>query len=257
MSFPREPLRPLVFALVAAALIAVVGFGLYQSRQVDRRPAPLNLVEAVDAFRLEIEESLRQGEFERAERQLRSSRELREAAPETYHDLLGRALLNQSGRSREAEVQFREALRHDPDYEPARRNLAHLQARTEGSAAPPGTTAGPAGGEGLDLSRGRSLVRQFQRGEFEQLHRNFSPELAAQMSVDALRQMQLEVSRRLGAETEVLDETILPGPNFRIYTRTARFENHGGEIDFVVQLNEEREIVGLEFRPSRRTAGLP
>jgi len=257
MSFPREPLRPLAFALVAAALIAVVGFGIYRSRQVDRRPAPLNLVEAVDAFRLEIEESLRQGEFERAERQLRSSRELREAAPETYHDLLGRALLNQLGRSREAELQFREALRHDPDYEPARRNLAHLQARTEGSAAPPGATASPAGGEGLDLSRGRSLVRQFQRGELEQLHRSFSPELAAQMSVDALRQMQLEVSRRLGTETEVLDETILPGPNFRIYTRTARFENHGGEIDFVVQLNEEREIVGLEFRPSRRTAGLP
>ena len=77
------------------------------------------------------------------------------------------------------------------------------------------------------------------------------------MSVDALRQMQLEVSLRLGAETEVLDETILPGPNFRIYTRTARFENHRGEIDFVVQLNEEREIVGLEFRPSRRTAGRP
>jgi hypothetical protein len=254
---PRERLGHLAFVVVAAALIAVAGFGLYRSVQVDRRPAPLNLAEAVDVFRLEIEESLRQGEFERAETQLRSSRELRETAPWIYHDLLGRALLSQPVRFREAEVQFREALRHDPDYEPARRNLAHLQARTEGSAAPPGTSAGPAGGEGLDLSRGRSLVRQFQRGELEQLHRSFSPGLAAQMSVDALRQMQLEVSRRLGAETEVLDETIMPGPNFRIYTRTARFENHAGEIDFVVQLNEEREIVGLEFRPSRRTAGRP
>ena len=252
MSTQRGALRLLVFVLLAVALLAIVGFGLYRSLQENRRPAPLSFVEAVDAFRIGVEESLRNGEFERAEMQLRSSRELREAAPWVYHDLLGRALLNQPDRSHEAEAQFREALRHDPDYEPARRNLAHLQARTEGPGVPPGASASPAGGDGVDLARGRLCVRQFQRGEFEPLHGSFSPALAGQMSVDALREMQVEVLRRLGAETELLGETIVPGPNFRIYTRTARFENHTGAIDFVVQLNEEREIAGLEFRPSRR-----
>ena len=166
--------------------------------------------------------------------------------------MLGRALLNQPDRSDEAEAQFREALRHDPGYEPARRNLAHLLARTEGPGVPPGASASPAGGEGLDLARGRLCARQFQRGEFEPLHGSFSPALAGQMSIDALREMQVEVHRRLGAETELLGETIVPGPNFRIYTRTARFKNRTAVIDFVVQLNEEREIAGLEFRLSRR-----
>ena len=54
-----------------------------------------------DAYRLEVEEALVRGENERAERQLRSARELREAAPHVYHELLGRALLGQPGRSHE------------------------------------------------------------------------------------------------------------------------------------------------------------
>lgn len=252
MSDPRRRLKPLVFALVNAAVIAVVGFGIYRSLQEDRRPAPLSLVEAVDSYRIEVERSLKRREFVRAETQLRSAVELRETAPQVYHELLGRALLGQPGRSREAEVQFREALRHDPVFESARRNLALLQARTEGPVTPAIVGAGPAGGAGLDLSRGRLYARQFLRGELEELHRSFCTELAEQMSLEALQQMQLTVSRRLGEETEMLDETIIPGPNFRIYTRTARFENHSGKIDFVVQLTEDRKIAGLEFRSTRR-----
>jgi len=255
VNIPLDRLRILAFALVAAALIAVAGVGLYRSLRVDRRPAPLSLEEAVDAYRLEVERALRAGEFEQAEAQLRSARELREATPHVYHGLLGRALLGQPDRTHEAEAQFREALRHDPAFEPARRNLSHLQAQAEGAVAPPRAVAGPAGGEGQDLARGRLYVRQFQRGELEQLHRSFSPGLAEQLTLDALRRMQSEVSRRLGNETQVLEETIVPGPNFRIYTRTARFEKQTGEIDFVVQLTEQREIAGLEFRPSRRRPG--
>jgi hypothetical protein len=116
------------------------------------------------------------------------------------------------------------------------------------SSVPPDSGEGAAGGEGLDLARGRFCARSFQAGQLELLRRGFSAALAEQLSLEALQRMREEVALRLGDEVELLREQVVPGPEFRIYTRTARFQKAGGAIDFVVLLTEQREIAGLEFR---------
>jgi hypothetical protein len=138
-----------------------------------------------------------------------------------------------------------------------RLELLRLRAQVEGEVIPPGNGGEPAGGAGLDLARGRLIARQFQRGELGPVHASFSAPLAAQMPLDELQSMWDRVQLLLGNETELLDETVVPGPNFRLYTRTARFERYAGAIDFVVQLTQQREIAGIEFRMSEQAHGGP
>lgn len=161
---------------------------------------------------------------------------------EAHHNL-GVALAKQ-GRLEEAVAETREALRLKPDLPEARQNLPRMEARLEGAES--------SGSLPAEIQQGRALTRQFYRGEVEELHAHFTEEFARLMPLDAFIGMRRTMTRQLGAETELLEERQGTLGASTLYVRRARFAQHEGEVEVVIQWAADGSIMGFMLRPVAR-----
>jgi tetratricopeptide (TPR) repeat protein len=275
----RKPLSYLVVFVIGTVLLVLgVAAGVYQSVTAEQRMPAVDLNDVVDTYLEDVDELMKQGEYERAKDELELVLKLLPRDRELSHDMLGRALLAQQ-RFKDAEGHFREAIRLDPDFAEAHHDLGIAYARQgqmdqavaavkqalrlrpdypaarenlsriEAGLGQPSVSAGVADEEGAELERGRTVVRQFYRGELEQIHSASSPSFAERMSLEQLVTMHRQVSRQLGPETEVLEEQVVGLPGSNLYVRRARFERHDSDVEILVQLDGETAVGGLMFRP--------
>jgi hypothetical protein len=235
-------------AIVVAGAVAGLTIVVHRSQAPDHRPPPVSLADALETYRAETAELLDRGEFGAAEANLLRVLPLVRTDLHEYHHLMGRSLMGQPGRLDEAVEQFQLALQMEPGFPGALDSLARIRAMEEGPLPPTDVRGDARRGEGLDLARGRACSQQFQRGPIRELHATFTESLAAQMPVEALTMMHSEMLERLGPEVELVSERIVPEPHARLYVRTARYERHAGEIEFVVRLSPARSVAGLQFR---------
>ena len=279
----KKPLSYLAVFVTGTALVVLgIAAGLYQSVTADQRMPSVDLNDVVDTYLDDVDELMQQGEYERAMKELELVLKLLPRDRELSHDMLGRALLGQQ-RFEEAEGHFREAIRLDPDFAEAHHDLGIAYARqgqmdqavaelkqalrlrpdypaalenlSRIEARPgPASASAAAEGESAELERGRAVVRQFYRGELEEIHAMASPSFVERMSLEQLVAMHRQVSRQLGPETELLEEQVTELPGSRLYLRRARFERHDGDVEVLVQLEGETVVGGLMFRPTETPA---
>ncbi len=263
------------FVTGLALLLLAAGIGFYQSVRVEHRLPPLSAYSAIagsiddlvdeagaeqriDQLRLMLLLMPSQatsthfalgrvleaaGELEQAIFHFRQALAGEPLFAEAHHNL-GVALARQ-GRLEEALAETREALRLKPDLPEARQNLPRMEARLEGAAS---SNSLPA-----EIQRGRAFARQFYRGEVEELHTHFNAEFARRMPLDAFVDLRRKAARQLGAETELLEESSGTLGASTLYVRRARFAEHDGEVEVVIQWGQDGSILGFMLRPA--TAG--
>jgi len=273
------------FALGSSLLLCAVAAGVFHSLRTARRLPPLALNSLAGNELVAIEPLVGGGVDDETVAQLRLALRLLPGRHDRTHDLLGRALqahgeldeaveqfrsalridprfaeahnnlgvaLARQGRLAEAIAETREALRLKPDLAEAAQNLERMEARL---AARSPQDAGSGGAPPPEIVAGRDCARQFYLGRLEELHARFTPEFAERMPLADLLELRRTAARQLGAELEVLGETVGSLGESRLYVRRARFERHDREVELVAQLAGDGRLMGLMLRPAEAGGG--
>ncbi len=119
--------------------------------------------------------------------------------------------------------------------------LAMITSLAAAQPEPPSKTA---------LDHGRTYTAWFFDGELERLHPLFSEQMKTALPLDKLRAFRQQATAQLGAETELLDETVTKQAGYEVYVRSARFESFGGPIHVVWSMDQEGTIAGFYVRPA-------
>lgn len=100
------------------------------------------------------------------------------------------------------------------------------------------------------LAEGRRLTSQFYDEELEALHRRFTPDMAADMSLERLIAFRARVQNQAGSEAQVVSERIDVRDSLRAYVRRARFDKAPGLVDVVWVLTPSGKVQGFLLRPA-------
>jgi tetratricopeptide (TPR) repeat protein len=186
------------------------------------------------------------GELGEAERHYRMAIAIDPGFAEA-HNNLGVALAEQ-GRLNEAVAEVREALRLVPDLSEALVNLPRMESRLSEQSFGALLTPDDGGTAPTEIVAGRAIVRQFYRGELESLHELFAVDFAAEMPLESFIELHRTAARQLGAEREFLGERVGTLNESTVYVRRARFANHDGEVEIVVQMADDGTLMGFMLR---------
>jgi hypothetical protein len=128
-----------------------------------------------------------------------------------------------------------------------------MQPRMWGLAAVLATAACSPGSDRPDnalLEQGRQYTTWLYGSEYDKLWDRFSPEMRQTFgSVTDLASFAGRAVTRLGREQGAVDERVGRAEPFRVYSRTASFDNAPGRMRLEWSLTESGEVTGLLLRP--------
>jgi hypothetical protein len=105
------------------------------------------------------------------------------------------------------------------------------------------------------LEQGRQYTSWLYGSEYEKLWNRFSPEMRESFgSVTDLATFAGRAVTRLGREQGAVDERVDRAEPFRIYSRTASFDNAPSRMRLEWSLTEDGKVTGLVLRPDTDTA---
>lgn len=108
------------------------------------------------------------------------------------------------------------------------------------------------------MASGRALTQHFYEAEFHAVRAAFTPEVDEAMGgEEGLRGFLDLVQFQLGAEVEVLDESVEVLQGIRLYQRIARFELVDDAIAVHWAFDEEGRVVGFAVQPASATEAAP
>jgi hypothetical protein len=98
----------------------------------------------------------------------------------------------------------------------------------------------------------RELTGQFYRGELAKLHKRFSTEMKATLTLERLTELRAKVEKDYGKEVEVLGEDWQYRGNYRGFVRWARFDRYPGPIEVIWMLHkDDDQVAGLFVQPAQ------
>lgn len=104
-------------------------------------------------------------------------------------------------------------------------------------------------GDEASLAVGRAHVQKFYAGEIEALHKSFSKEMQAELTLEQLRATHSQVTEQLGAERELVDEKITDKDGFTVYVRRVRFTKQvEGIFEWHMAWREDKSLAALFIR---------
>lgn len=105
---------------------------------------------------------------------------------------------------------------------------------------------------------GRTLTQHFYDGEFDAVRAAFTPEVDEALGgEEGLRGFHDLVQFQLGAEVEVLDESVEALPGVWVYQRVVRFEAVDDAIAVIWAFDEEGGVIGFSVQPASATEAAP
>lgn len=101
------------------------------------------------------------------------------------------------------------------------------------------------------LERGRTLTRQFYDGDLTPIAALLDEQMTSLIGGEAgLRTFREQVAAQLGAEVEVLDESVTEASGNQVYRRLARFERYGGTVAVTWAFTTDGRVSGFGIRPA-------
>jgi len=101
------------------------------------------------------------------------------------------------------------------------------------------------------MEDGRERSTQFLAGQIDEIWSAMTPQMQGALgSSAALEQLRAGLERDLGAEAEVLDETILQRDGHQVYLRTSRWTKSKTPLVMQWTLDSEAKIAGFYLRPA-------
>jgi murein DD-endopeptidase MepM/ murein hydrolase activator NlpD len=105
------------------------------------------------------------------------------------------------------------------------------------------------------LERGRMYTAWFYAGETAALWGLMSAELRQSIgSEEALRALRADLTAQLGAEQQVIDETVTQLLRYHVYARTAAFEKSAAPVELRWSFDANGMIAGFFIRPAQAPA---
>lgn len=109
--------------------------------------------------------------------------------------------------------------------------------------------------DSLLLEQGRQYTDWLYGSQYDKLWDRFSPEMRQSFgSVADLATFAGRAVTRLGREQGTVDEQVDSAEPFRIYSRTASFDNAPKRMRIEWSLTEDGEVAGLLLRPDTESA---
>ncbi len=100
------------------------------------------------------------------------------------------------------------------------------------------------------LEQGRQYTSWLYGSEYDKLWNRFSPEMRETFgSVGDLASFAGRAVTRLGREQGAVDERVDRAAPFRVYSRTASFDNAPSRMRLEWSLTEDGKVTGLVLRP--------
>ncbi|BES73793.1 hypothetical protein RE428_48110 [Marinobacter nanhaiticus D15-8W] len=107
------------------------------------------------------------------------------------------------------------------------------------------------GADNGTLELGRTLTEQFYSGQTDILWQRFNtPMRDAMTSKENLAGFQRQVINQLGAESEVLSESVSPVNPYQVYLRSATFERGRGPVIVQWTVTDDQKVAGFFIRPA-------
>lgn len=119
------------------------------------------------------------------------------------------------------------------------------------AAAPASAQEEMKAGQAKARDLGREYTEQFYASKLEPLHAKFTKDMADAMSLERFTQVRQQLDEQLGAETEVLGETVESKDGYLVYLRRAKFAKFPGVIVVQWALKEGGEIAGVFLTPEQ------